>query len=532
MEKFQVAAVFSDSCVLQRGKAACVFGRAEDGLRVGAKFFGADKALLRESSCVSRGGEWLLRFEPLPAMDGCSMEIFCEGEKVSLSDISVGEVWLAGGQSNMEFELQNCAEGPDEMARREKSGVRFYYTNKIAWMDDKFFEAERRSAWRTWEGDWKKNWSAVGYFFAQRLSEDLGVTVGVIGCNWGGTSASAWIPRSLLEGDSELREYLAEYDEAAKGKSIDEQCAEFDAYEKANAEWQKKYDALCAERPGIDWDEAQKILGATPWPGPKVCKNPFRPAGLYECMLRRVMPYTIEGFLYYQGESDDHRAQSYRKLFSTLIQKWREDWGDISLPFVFVQLPRHRYSGDRDFKNWCVIREAQAQVAGTTKNCGMVCALDLGQHNAIHPVAKKALALRMERMALCVAYKMEDERFVSSPELESWWPRGGEIVARFSNAQDGFVWKDDSRALAEYAEMEKAQGRDVPPDFNGFEVAGRDGIFYPARAKFSSGGEGLNVIEISSCEVKEPAAARYAWYNYGPATVFSRTGLPLAPFRT
>ena len=116
-------------------------------------------------------------------------------------------------------------------------------------------------------------------------------------------------------------------------------------------------------------------------------------------MIKRVLPYSLRGFIWYQGESDDHKPRSYEKLFGTLIHKWREDWNDEKLPFLFVQLPVHRYKQDKDFKHWCLIRQAQEKVFTGIKNTGMACALDLGDFNDIHPRGKKVVA---ERLALAM----------------------------------------------------------------------------------------------------------------------------------
>lgn len=539
MAKFSFAAVFSNHCVLQRNKIITVFGYAEDGtkLRLILTDFRGD--ILAKNTGRAEKGRWEIQLSAQEAQLDCELTLEEPGndsEKITLSDIAIGEVWLAGGQSNMEFELQNCSEGPAELAdtKGENGGkdVRFYYTNKIAWKDEKFFEAEKNTCWQTWDSEWKKSWSAVGYFFARQLAIDLGVTVGVIGCNWGGTSASAWMRKEYLEKDEELRSYLTEQEEATAGKSIEEQCAEYDAYEVENNEWQTKCAKLYETVPGITWAEVENQLGKCPWPGPKSCKNPYRPTGLYECMLQRVMPYTLKGVIWYQGESDDHKPNMYRKLFTNMIENWRTDWHDDSLPFVYIQLPEHRYEYDKDFKHWCFIREAQQKVHDTVKNAWMTCALDLGQFNDIHPKAKLIAGERLEKNAMANVYGLEKPEESLSPMLKEVLIQDDKMILSFSHAEAGFVLKDDEKELKEYKDMEKRQGNEVPKDFTGFEIAGPDGIYYPATFAFGGTEGSQNKIVLHSSKVSEPKFARYAWYNYGPVTVFAKTGLPLAPFRT
>ena len=537
---FSIAAIFSDHMVLQRNKFVAVFGEASlDGAVVQAELFDSADELLCKNSCVTEGGRWFLKLEPQCAQTGCRLVItFGEsGESKSFYDVAFGEVWLAGGQSNMEFELQNCTEGPAELADAAAGkNVRFYYTNKIGWKDEHFYEAERQTSWQTWDCSARGAWSAVGYFFAKKLAEDLDCVVGVVGCNWGGTSASAWMRREFLECDKDLNIYLTEYEEATRGKSVEQQCKEYDDYEIENAAWQEKYAKLWEKQPGITWGEAEKMLGKNPWPGPKSCKNPYRPCGLYDCMISRILPYTLKGVLWYQGESDDHRPGSYYKLWRAMIDNWRTDWEDNLLPFVSVQLPVHRYEADPDYKHWCLVREAQAKVSNTVSNVWLTSAFDLGQYSDIHPRAKKILAERMENLARAKVYKIIPSVDASAPQLESYMPVyngvDGSIVLSFANAPLGFELRDDSVRLEEYKKMEEMQGSTVSADFTGFEVCGSDGVWYPAEFAFGGTDGKQNTIIVKSKDVARPVAARYGWYNYGPVTVYGKNGLPLSSFRT
>lgn len=538
-KNFSLAAVFSDHMVLQRNKWTAIFGQAEDGALIEASLFDGKDSLLCRNSCIASNGRWLLQLEAQSAQTGCKLVINCGSESKSFCDIAIGEVWLAGGQSNMEFELQNCKEGPAELSDDEAGkNVRFYYTNKIGWMDDKFFEAERKTAWQTWESPARGAWSAVGYFFAKKLAADLDCVVGVIGCNWGGTSASAWMRREYLEEDRDLNTYLSDYAEATRGKSIEQQCKEFDDYEIENAAWQEKFSKLWEKQPGITWADAEKILGKNPWPGPASCKNPYRPCGLYDCMIARILPYTLKGVLWYQGESDDHKPVFYYKLFRSLIDNWRTDWKDENLPFVFVQLPVHRYEADPDFRHWCIVREGQAKVAATVRNAWLTSAFDLGQYSDIHPVAKKVLAERMEANALANVYQLIPSVDAAAPQIEGCYPNNsqdendpGKLVLTFANAPLGFEVREDETRFEEYQKMETNQGNTVSSEFSGFEIAGSDGVWHPAKFALRGTDGKLNTIILCSDKVSRPVAARYGWYNYGPVTIYGKNGLPLCPFR-
>ncbi len=536
MADFRSAAVFSDHMVLQRNKYTAIFGEGENGKLIKASLFDSKGGLLSENSTLVENERWNLQLEPQCAQTGCSLLLTNGSKEISFSDIAIGEVWLAGGQSNMEFELQNSTEGPAELAdSKAGKNVRFYYTNKIGWMDQHFFEAERQTCWQTWESESRGAWSAVGYFFAKKLAEDLDCTVGVIGCNWGGTSASAWMRKEYLETDRDLNTYLTEYEEATRGKSREQQIKEFDDYEIENNKWQEGFGKLWEKDHNITWEAAEKILGKNPWPGPKSCKNPYRPTGLYDCMVSRILPYTLKGVIWYQGESDDHKPKCYYKLFRALIDNWRTDWKDDSLPFIFVQLPVHRYEADPDFKHWCLIRQAQAKVHDTVKNAWMTCAMDMGQYSDIHPKAKKVLAERMEKNALANVYQMLPSVDANSPQLEGchtlYDDDCGSLLLTFANAPLGFELREDEVRLEEYKKMEENQGNKVSEDFTGFEVAGSDGVWYPAAFAFGGTDGKQNTIMLKNKKVSRPTAARYAWYNYGPVTVYGKNGLPLVPFQ-
>ena len=535
---FALAAVFSDHMVLQRNKYVSVFGNAKDGIVIKVSLCNEKGTVIAENSTLSENGRWLVELEPQSAQTGCSLCVSDGKDKICFSDIAIGEVWLAGGQSNMEFELQNCTEGPDEL-KDDKAGknVRFYYTNKIGWMDEKFFEAERNTCWQTWESPSRGAWSAVGYFFAKKLAEDLDCVVGVIGCNWGGTSASAWMSREYLEADRDLNTYLSDYENAVSGKSIEQQCKEYDDYEIENAKWQEGFSKLWEKDHEITWEAAEKILGKNPWPGPASCKNPYRPTGLYDCMLARIIPYTLKGVIWYQGESDDHKPRSYAKLFTSMIENWRCDFKDADLPFVFVQLPVHRYQADPDYKHWCIVREQQAKVHASVKNAWLTGCFDLGQFSDIHPRAKKVLAERMEKNALANVYKIIPSVDAGAPQLEGCHALysetdGGRLVLTFTNAPTGFEVRADEERLEEYKKMEANQGITVPEDFTGFEIAGSNGMWYPAKFAFGGTDGRQNTIVLCSEKVNRPLAARYGWYNYGPVTIYGKNGLPLCPFQT
>ncbi len=525
MDRLKLAAVFSDNCVLQRGKTITVFGAGSEGetvkAEVSGKILGTDKEQISRGRGTVKNGRFEVQLPPLREGVEHVLTVTDGKSSVILRNIAIGEVWLAGGQSNMELELQNCAE-KDALNRPGDPMLRFYYTQKRANMDEAFFKAEENTGWECFGGPGTPSWSAVGYFFGEKLQKKLKVPVGILGCNWGGTSASAWMPCSALAEDADLKVYLDAYEEAVKGKTREQQVKEYEEYAAYQAEFDRKAAELYRQRPDIEWDEVVSIVGENRYPGPMGCINPYRPGGLYECMLKRVMPYTLKGFLYYQGESDDHLPGLYDKLFARMIRQWREDWGDDELPFLFVQLPMHRYKQDPDYKHWCLIREAQDRTYRTIRNTGMACAIDQGEFNEIHPKRKSVVGERLYAQALKVAYGMERPE-AEGPEYAWAEPGEGELILHFRGAEGGF------HCGPEPAEQDLKPGEETTL----FEIAGEDGVYVPVdRWTVKETPEGAAVV-LKSEKVAAPRYGRYLWTNYkSGGFLYGKNGMPLPPFRT
>lgn len=508
----QAAAVFSDNMVLQRDKKLRVFGRGDEGSRITVALCG------KTGDTVCRDGKWVVYLPPLPEAEGAAMEISDGTDTVRFENIAIGEVWLAGGQSNMELELQN-ADGGKELLRggvkenKILEKVRFYYTPKAACEGEELLALEAESGWELFNEADAAKWSAVATFFArdlaQRLADEgMDVTVGIIGCNWGGTSASAWMSVEALLEQEATRSYVEDYESSPDArKTREEQRRDYEEYLAYQEEWDKKAAKVYEKDPMIAFDKVQELIGPCRYPGPVNCFNYTRPAGLYRTMLRRIAPYSLRGFLYYQGESDDHRPQDYYALFTRMIRQWREDFEDEDLPFMLVQLPMHRYQHDPDTKSWCLIREAQMKACRTLRNTGIAVIIDCGQFHEIHPANKKPVGERLALQALAQVYRLIPREKAFGPVYRDFLYRDGGMEISFFYAQDGF---------------------EVKGELTGFEIAGEDGCFYPARALIT----GDNRIFLSSEEVERPFAARYLWTNYGEVTLFGAGGLPAAPFRT
>ncbi len=516
MADFKAAQIFSDNMVLQYLKPINVFGTGKDGAELTVGITGQEAAIV---TCTVKDGRWLAVLPPQPAQKCVELSVSDGRDTVVYKNVAVGAVWLAGGQSNMELELQNCSTGQESLAS-DKPDVRFYYTQKYVLADETFMERESHMAWSTFDNkESAKAWSAVGYYFAKELSEEWGMTVGVIGCNWGGTSASAWMDRSYADGCTSV--YFEEYDAAVAGKTTEQLLQEYKDYQEYHTAWEKKSAKYYSTTPDPDWDGCLAYCGPNKYPGPASPLNPMSPSILHDSMVQRVAPYTMTGVIWYQGESDDHRPEMYEKLLTQMIQNWRDDWNDEELFFVIGQLPMHRWSGEEDRKHWCLIREAQARVAKRDRHASLAILTDCGEFNEIHPKNKKLAGHRFLLSALNSYYEcgMLNEQEICTDNADAYQ------VCWNGDSADVFI------TCAYGLEIRGESG-----EIHGFELAGEDGVFHPAKAEIAdrklwNGEVGSEVIHVSG--VDKPCAVRYLWTNYtDDITLFDEeNGVPLPPFR-
>lgn len=495
----KIANVFSNHMVLQRDKNIAVWGEC-DQTKVTGECNG------KKVTTSVEDGRFMLYFPPMEAGGPYDMKITCDGAEVAYHDIMIGEVWFAGGQSNMELELQNSFEGAKAVEAVVDENVRYYYAPKKPFEGE---ELDKELAKTSWELPTKENagrWSAVAYYYARELSRKLGVCVGIIGCNWGGTSASCWMSREMLLESDKTRSYVDEYDAIVKDQDYDAYVKEREEYIIYQTEFEKNvshYYETC-EHP--TWDEAISLFGENKYPGPMGPLSEFRPSGLYQTMVSRLIPYTIAGFIYYQGEEDDHKPTTYYELLSALIKQWRKDWNDETLPFLVVQLPVFQNEGEPDFKNWPLIREAQMRVYQTIKNTGIAVILENGEYGNIHPTRKEPVGKRLAKQALYHVYQLIGEEEAFGPVYQSSYVQDQTMVLQFAHCKDGF---------------------DVRGELKGFELAGPDKNYQKADAVI----EGSQIL-VKADTVKEPKYVRYAWTNYQEITLFGKNGIPVAPFRT
>ncbi|MFC1734546.1 sialate O-acetylesterase [Candidatus Hydrogenedentota bacterium] len=468
-------ALFSDGMVLQCGIEAPVWGRADPGEKIVVRF-GAQ----RIETVADSQGEWSVKLSPMKTRGPSSMVISGKNT-VEINNILIGEVWVCGGQSNMQFTLKKCDGGEEAVANSANNNLRLFKVPPVG------SEKPLKNVDAQWEicgPEVVADFSGVGYFFGKELGEALDVPIGLIQACKGGTAAELWTSMDALSANPALKPMVDKFLDAWKNQKTSK----------------KEYDQALTR-----FVKAREEAKATGKPMPQRPGNPLvKLSHLYNGTIAPLQPYGIRGAIWYQGEanaSSTKRAQQYREIFPTMIRNWRDDWGQGNFPFLFVQLPGFKAPAPRD---WPVARESQAS-ALSLPNTGMAVAIDLGDPNDIHPTNKKPVGQRLSLVARAKVYREEIE--YSGPRYREMRITDGKIEITFEHVAGGLVVKGD--------------------ELRGFEIAGDDGKFAPATASIEGGS-----VVVSNSDVSSPKAVRYAWAAVPKCNLYNKAGLSAAPFRT
>lgn len=478
----KMPSVISDHMVLQSGKPVAIWGWADAGEEVTVEFSGQKKA-----AKTGQDGKWMIKLDPLQAgAEPQGMKV-SGTNSITIHDVLVGEVWLASGQSNMAFKVAGSRDAEAEIAAAKFPMIRMYTVTKSALPGP---QADCGGEWTVISPESVGGLSAVAYFFGRELHQKLGKPVGMLQSSVGGTDIAAWTSEEVQLPVPELKAFIEEWQKTD---------ASFDPA-KAKAEYPKKLER---------WKAAAAKAKAAGKEAPRKPAMPIQPrrssnypAYLFEGRLKPLIPYTIQGAIWYQGEHNCTNIESglrYRLQMPLLVNDWRTRWG-YEFPFAWVQLPGYTKSGPgRAF-----VREAQLQ-ALKVKDTGMVVTLDVGDNNDNHPKNKQDVGKRLAMWALGEAYDQKVAA-TSGPLLAKHTIRGSEVVVEFTHTEGGLTAKDGLK---------------------GFVIAGEDKVWKPAQAKIEDKG-----VVISSPDVPKPVAVRYAWESGPEATLFNGAGLPASPFRT
>ncbi|WP_420149418.1 sialate O-acetylesterase [Spirosoma sp.] len=614
--------VFGSHMVLQRRKSVPVWGWADANEKVVVTFNNQTKTVK-----AGKDGKWRVTLDPMEAGGPYQMLVKGKTNTVTFDDVLMGEVWVCSGQSNMEWPLIAASNGKEEIKTANYPNIRQLLVKKdISLTPKDNIEGE----WKICTPETAPAFTAVGYFFARQLQQELNVPIGLINTSWGGTHSETWTSRNAMNSSEELHSVAsklpATYEEVIKsGKertdaliqaqqgtlpSADEEKTWANA-DLNDASWKTiampgdwewrglpTFDGVVWLRQEVVIPEGSKLQTIVLHMGPvddgdstfvngqfvgsrkgaaareyhlpdgllktgrnviavriadrggagglmgqedqyylsgdgfdkrlspnwkyriaSVSASSYKPGPntygtqLFNAMLNPLIPYAIEGVIWYQGESNAGRAYQYRKTFPLMIQDWRQHWG-YDFPFLFVQLASfNAANGDSQRgSNWAELREAQTMTL-QLPNTGMAVTSDIGERSDIHPKNKLDVGKRLAAEAMRVAYGKQSEggNDVSrGPQFDKMTVDGNRVVLMFRNAGTGLTVKDKYGYL------------------KGFEVAGADQKFHYAKATI----QGNNVV-VQADSVAAPVAVRYGWADdNSDVNLYNREGFPAVPFRT
>lgn len=458
--------VWQSGMVVQRHRPLPVRGRADAGAKIALTLDGRTYRTVADNR-----GDWSITTAPLVAGKAYDMTVTDGDSTVTLTDILAGEVWIASGQSNMEFPLRDADGGTGAIAASADSLLRVFDMKPIARTDpgywpDSILEATdrleyfRSAVWQPVGPANAADFSAVAYFFAKALRDSLQVPVGIISNAVGGSPAEAWIDVNTLE--REVPEILINW--------------------RGNDYLQK----WCQQRIGVNIGD--RNLG----------RHPYEPSYLFSSAIRPLKGFPVAGTIWYQGESNAHNVELHEQLFPLLTESWRNEFDADSMPFYFVQL------SSLGRPSWPHFRDSQRRLAERIPHTGMAVSSDKGDPDDVHPRKKRPVGERLSRLALRRTYGFDVED--SGPALRKAVASRGRMTLTFDHAE-GLATSDGAAPRT-------------------FEIAEIEGIYYPAEAEIID-----NKIILTNMDVKNPRFVRYGWQPYTEANVINGAELPASTFR-
>ncbi len=481
----RVHPLFTDHAVLQRGKPVPVWGWADPGEKVSVDFGPQHRATVADGV-----GHWSVSLAPLKASaTGVTLRIGGRNT-VEIQDVVVGEVWICSGQSNMELAMAQSHESEKDIQDSANPMLRVFTVIKARSrlpLDN--FAEPGKHAWHPAAPDAVRSFSAVGYYFGRDLQAALQIPVGLIHTSWGGSPAEVWMSEDVLR-DNHLyeRDILRPWPTQRR------------AYLASLTQWETERDAAK--------NANQPFTKGAPWPG-------WTPSELYNAMIAPLLPYGIQGAIWYQGESNAGRAWQYRDLYADMIRNWRRDFHQGDFPFYAVQLAPwdkgRKRSMDEITKepgesDWAELREAQGVASKAVGHAGVAVITDVGDKDDIHPRKKAPVGARLALLARRDVYAQRI--LAEGPVLTAMTPAGDHIVLRFAQGGTG---------------LKSADGGPL----QGFAVAGSDRKWHWAKAEVKHG-----EVEVACPDVPKPVAVRYGWSDFPVVNLVNSAGLPASPFRT
>ena len=501
--------LFQNNMILQRGKDVFIWGTAEPESTVHISIQGKECF----ADCDAQGN-WEGIISDLTASVSEILEVSSGDETITLNNVAVGEVWLAGGQSNMEFSMYYDQDYEAALHFCDDPMIRVYDVPKIASEEHKVRkDYSLFGLWRTSNSEDLKYFSAAAWFFAKSLRETLGVPVGIIGCNWDGSRSACWMDRETLMHCGPV--WLREYEENLE--KIEDPDAAKEAYFNNPMDVSHPFDNEFRTRMmrGLTLEETQELFAMfaagdnpiVPVIGPW---HEWRPLGLYEYMLKTIFPFTMRGVIFYQGECDEEHPDIYADMLEGLVSCWRKGFRD-ELPFIMTQLAPFGEWSDGFLsggKYYPILREQQQKAAESISGVYLASTSDCGHFFDIHPKRKHPVG---ERLALLARGHVYGDRILcEAPMGKSLEREGNSLIITCSGAEGGlYIRGDKLNELCVETDEEKVLRED---EYTVSVRGERIELLFP---------EGLH---------ENGYRVKYARTPFYEVNIYNMAGIPMKPF--
>ena len=464
--KVDLAPPFADNMVLQRDMPLPIWGTADGGENVTVSFAGQ-----RVETQANKQGKWQVRLSSLPAsVKNRVLTVQGKNNTLTVKNVLVGEVWLASGQSNMEFPLWGSnprfrdRQGAMVAQVTTRPLIRFANLSTYRWHVTPQQKPARPVAWKMMNPNTLRNngLSAIACYYALEIYHALNIPVGILDAHWGGTNIDAWTPKEGLATRADLKDVL-----------------EFPITRQFTKEMRKG-----------------------PVSGPQQ-----QPTVLYNAMWAPVAPYANRGMIWYQGCHNSGEPERYCSKMHALYNGFSKNFENPAFKLYFVQL------APWGFPRISLIQQAQAQFAKEQKNAGMAVVNDIGNLRDIHPNEKELVAKRLALHAFKDLYGMT-QIVADSPTLEWYRIENGKFILKFRDAKGWYIYNPD-RSLTV-----------------GFELAGPDGKFVPAVLENvdKNGVVKGQELVVSAKGVENPKSLRYLYSRPWFGALYNQVCLPLGAF--
>lgn len=420
----KMPSVFSDNMLLQRGKKVKIWGTSESRATVEVEF-----ANQKKSAMADADGKWAIWLSPMKASaNPRDLKVYENGEEAAkIKNVVVGELWILGGQSNMQWTLDKTDDAHVAIPRANYPNLR-YFRMSLGAMSETPQSDFPGGKWELTSPENVGSQSAVGFYFGEKLLKDLGVPVGLINTSMGGTLMACWTPAEYIDRVPYLKDYYSNYLKASK-KYVESggYAKKQEAYKKNLAEYEaacKKAEAEKKPKPPYDWNKLSVPLDYTPY------RNHEVPIRHWNAKVAPMAGIAARGVVWYQGEQESgygsgnpKAVEAFGDLYENMVGAWREKWGDKKLWFLCAELPS--FGGG---KLWAELRAQQLAAAEKLKFSGIANTIDLGDKKDVHPRDKTLVGVRLAKIAEKEVYGKKSVAAIAPIFKSAEFSEGGALV--------------------------------------------------------------------------------------------------------